>query len=70
MTVRRLPVPEPTPLQRWLVAALDILDVARAELNGVEFEALLDVLCCKIARLYIARLGVVDRERSEEEPAA
>jgi hypothetical protein len=46
----------PTTLQTWLVAALDVLDGARAELDARELEVLLDVLATKIAILSAARL--------------
>ena len=64
MSLRRL-IP-PTPLQTWLVAALDVLDDARAELNRLEYEVLLDVLACRIARDYVQRLGVLDDDRAHE----
>jgi hypothetical protein len=49
-------VNSPTTLQTWLVAALDVLDGARAELDARELEVLLDVLAAKIASLSAARL--------------
>jgi hypothetical protein len=49
-----------TPVQTWLVAAFDVLDRAKAELNPVEYETLLDVIA---ARRYVARLGLVDERR-------
>lgn len=45
-----------TQLQVWLVAALDVLDDARAELNRLEYQVLLDILAVRIARDYVALL--------------
>jgi hypothetical protein len=43
-----------TSLQTWLVAALDVLDDARAELDAREYETLLDIVATRIAREYVA----------------
>jgi hypothetical protein len=45
-----------TPLQTWLVAALDVLDDARAELDEREYETLLDIVATRIARDYVRLL--------------
>jgi hypothetical protein len=53
-------------LQTWLVAALNVLDDARAELGSLEYEVLLDIVACRLARDYIARLGVLDAPDESE----
>jgi hypothetical protein len=51
-----------TPLQTWLVAALDVLDDARAELDEREYETLLDIVATRIARDYVRLLSSVEQK--------
>jgi hypothetical protein len=51
-----------TPLQMWLVAALDVLDDARAELDEREYDALLDIVATRIARDYVRLLSSVEQK--------
>jgi hypothetical protein len=50
-----------TPLQKWLVAALGVLDHARAELDEREYETLLDIVATRIARDYVRLLSSVEQ---------
>jgi hypothetical protein len=65
VSVRRLPAP-PTPLQVWTCATLDLLAEARLVLTRAEYEVLLDIVACRLARDYIARLGVLDAPDESE----
>lgn len=54
----------PTPLQTWLVAAFDLLDDARAELDALEYDTFLDIVCARIASDYVALLRLDDGEEA------
>jgi hypothetical protein len=53
-----------TPLQIWIPVVIGAIDDARQELSDEEYEVLLDVTAAKLAKCYLARLGVLD-ERDE-----
>jgi hypothetical protein len=49
-----------TPLQIWIRVVIDALDDARQELGDEQYEVLLDIVACRIAKFYVSRLAVLD----------